>query len=124
MQGETIPIYQNHISLDGTVKDAWGIPQLRIDISHTDNDWKMRDDFMTQAQEMLDAAGCKDIKAWDIFNWNPGLDIHEIGCRMGKDPRTSVLNQWNPNSYLTECKSICNQTDLTCMTSVRNQNRL
>ena len=70
-----------------------GIPQLRIDISHTDNDWKMRDDFMTQAREMLDAAGCKDIKAWDFTNWNPGLDIHEMGgCRMVKIPGPS-LNQ-------------------------------
>lgn len=119
MQGETIPIYQNHISLDGTVKDAWGIPQLRIDISHTDNDWKMRDDFMTQAQEMLDAAGCKDIKAWDNTNWNPGLDIHEMGgCRMGKDPRTSVLNQWN---QIHNCKNVF-VTDGACMTSIGNQN--
>src|SRR5882672_3732212 len=71
----------------------------------------------TQAAEMLEAAGCHDVETHDK-GWAPGLDIHEMGgARMGKDPRASVLNQWNqvhgcPNVFVT---------DGACMTSTGNQ---
>jgi len=118
MQGETIPVFENHVRLSPDKKDEWGIPQLITSVSYHDNDDKMADDFVTQASEMLDAAGCKNISGFNNHQ-NPGLDIHEIGgARMGKDPKTSLLNQWN---QLHACKNVF-VTDGACMTSTGNQN--
>ncbi len=118
MQGETVPIESNHVRLSTDQKDAWGIPQLITSIEHTDNDVKVMNDFLTQAQEMLDKAGCKNITPRDS-NQAPGLDIHEMGgVRMGRDPKTSLLNKWN---QFHSCKNVF-VTDGACMTSVGNQN--
>lgn len=118
MMGETIPKETNTVSLDGNLKDAWGIPQLKINIGYDDNDEKMLKDFFAQLTEMYTAAGFTNIKTGDSGQ-APGLDIHEMGgVRMGRDPRTSLLNQWNqlhacPNVYVT---------DGACMTSTSTQN--
>ncbi len=118
MQGETVPIESNHVRLSTDQKDAWGIPQLIISIEHTDNDVKVMNDFLEQAQEMLDKSGCKNITPRDS-NQAPGLDIHEMGgVRMGRDPKTSLLNKWN---QFHSCKNVF-VTDGACMTSVGNQN--
>jgi len=118
MQGETVPIESNHVRLSTDQKDAWGIPQLITSIEHTDNDVKVMNDFLVQAQEMLDKAGCKNIVPHDS-NQAPGLDIHEMGgVRMGRDPKTSLLNKWN---QFHGCKNVF-VTDGACMTSVGNQN--
>jgi len=77
----------------------------------------MLKDFLTQGQEMLDAIGIKDIYHNDN-GWAPGRDIHEMGgCRMGKDPKTSLLNGHN---QLHHCKNVF-VTDGACMTSTANQ---
>jgi choline dehydrogenase-like flavoprotein len=118
MMGETIPKETNMVSLDASLKDAWGIPQLKIDIGYDDNDEKMLKDFFAQLTEMYTAAGFTNIKTGDSGQ-APGLDIHEMGgVRMGRDPGTSLLNQWNqlhacPNVYVT---------DGACMTSTSTQN--
>ncbi|MEY4931132.1 MAG: hypothetical protein RI909_1856 [Bacteroidota bacterium] len=118
MQGETVPIESNHVRLSTDQKDAWGIPQLITSVEHTDNDVKVMNDFLIQAQEMLDKAGCKNITPRDS-NQAPGLDIHEMGgVRMGRDPKTSLLNKWN---QFHSCKNVF-VTDGACMTSVGNQN--
>jgi choline dehydrogenase-like flavoprotein len=118
MQGETVPIESNHVRLSTDQKDAWGIPQLITSVEHTDNDVKVMNDFLEQAQEMLDKAGCKNIVPHDS-NQAPGLDIHEMGgVRMGRDPKTSLLNKWN---QFHSCKNVF-VTDGACMTSVGNQN--
>lgn len=118
MQGETIPKYDNHVRLSKDRKDTWGIPQLITSIGYDDNDHKMMLDFQQQAAEMLEKAGCTDINMFDS-NQAPGLDIHEMGgVRMGKDPKTSLLNEWN---QLHHCKNVF-ITDGACMTSVGNQN--
>jgi len=118
MQGETIPIESNHVRLSADQKDAWGIPQLITSIEHTENDVKVMNDFLVQAQEMLDKAGCKNITPHDS-DQAPGLDIHEMGgVRMGRDPKTSLLNKWN---QFHACKNVF-VTDGACMTSVGNQN--
>ena len=118
MQGETVPIESNHVRLSTDQKDAWGIPQLITSIEHTDNDEKVMQDFLTQAQEMLDKAGCKNIRPRNSHQ-APGLDIHEMGgVRMGRDPKTSLLNKWN---QFHSCKNVF-VTDGACMTSVGNQN--
>ena len=75
-------------------------------------------DFYQQASEMLEKSGCTRINMFDSQQ-SPGLDIHEMGgCRMGKDPKTSLLNEWN---QLHACKNVF-VTDGACMTSVGNQN--
>ena len=118
MQGETIPKLENHVRLSADKKDAWGIPQLITSIDYDENDHKMMRDFHQQASEMLEKAGCKNINMFDSKQ-NPGLDIHEMGgVRMGKDPKTSLLNEWN---QLHNCKNVF-VTDGACMTSVGNQN--
>lgn len=117
MQGETIPKEKNHVRLSTTEKDQWGIPLLVTSVDYDDNDEKMTKDFLEQSVAMLEQAGCKDIGTWDSKQ-PPGLDIHEMGgCRMGKDPKTSLLNKWN---QLHACDNVF-VTDGACMTSTGNQ---
>jgi choline dehydrogenase-like flavoprotein len=118
MMGETIPKKTNTLSLDGSKKDEWGIPQLRIDIAYDDNDEKMLKDFFAQMTEMYTRAGFTNIKTSDTGQ-APGLDIHEMGgVRMGKDPKTSLLNKWN---QLHACPNVF-VTDGACMASTSTQN--
>jgi choline dehydrogenase-like flavoprotein len=118
MMGETIPKETNRVTLDPDLKDEWGIPQLKIDIAYDDNDEKMLKDFFGQLTEMYTAAGFRNIKT-DDSGQAPGLDIHEMGgVRMGKDPKTSLLNQWN---QLHACPNVF-VTDGACMTSTSTQN--
>jgi len=111
MQGETIPKETNYVSLSKDEKDEWGVPLLKMNISYDDNDVKSMHDFMNQASEMLDIAGAKNIVQYDTKQ-APGLDIHEMGgVRMGRDPKTSILNSWNqvhscPNVFVTDGSSM------------------
>ncbi|HEY0273856.1 MAG TPA: GMC family oxidoreductase, partial [Chitinophaga sp.] len=117
MQGETIPKETNYVRLSKDQKDAWGIPLVSISISYDDNDEKSLQDFFRQGTEMLDKAGCKNITTHDTGQ-APGLDIHEMGgVRMGKDPKTSLLNKWN---QLHTCSNVF-VTDGACMTSTGTQ---
>lgn len=117
MQGETVPTETNHVRLSTDQKDQWGIPLLIMSVGYDDNAEKMIKDFLTQSAEMLEKAGCKNINQYDNHQ-APGLDIHEMGgCRMGKDPKTSLLNQFN---QFHNCKNVF-VTDGACMTSTGNQ---
>jgi choline dehydrogenase-like flavoprotein len=117
MQGETVPQFNNQVSLSADQKDAWGIPLLVTSVGYVDNDERLLKDFLIQASEMLDSAGVKKINQHDN-HWAPGRDIHEMGgCRMGKDPKTSLLNGWN---QFHTCKNVF-VTDGACMTSTANQ---
>lgn len=118
MMGETIPKKSNHVFLDNNIKDQWGIPQLNIDVDYDDNDEKMILDFFEQFSEMYLKAGFINIKTNDNKR-RPGNDIHEMGgVRMGKDPKTSLLNKWN---QMHHCKNVF-VTDGACMTSTSTQN--
>lgn len=118
MQGETIPKASNHVRLSTDQKDDWGVPLLVTSVEYDDNDFRMRDDFLAQGTEMLETAGCSNINAYDTGQ-APGLDIHEMGgVRMGRDPKTSLLNEWNQMHAATNVFV----TDGACMTSVGNQN--
>jgi choline dehydrogenase-like flavoprotein len=118
MQAETVPRYENHVRLSLHEKDPWGIPQLVTSIDYTDNDLKIKDDFLAQGAEMLQKAGCKNISPYDDHR-NPGLDIHEMGgVRMGRDPKTSMLNAHN---QLHSVKNVF-VTDGAAMTSTGTQN--
>jgi choline dehydrogenase-like flavoprotein len=118
MMGETIPKESNYVALDGTKLDPWGIPQLKISVDYDDNDRKMVKDFFEQLTEMYTKAGFKNIRTNDSHR-TPGLDIHEMGgARMGKDPKTSILNKWNA---IHSCKNVF-VTDGAAMTSTSTQN--
>ena len=92
--GEVLARYENYVDLDPQMKDAWGIPVLRFHYQFSDNEKKMCDDMATTAKEMFEAAGIEVIGV-DKTVLTEGWSIHELGtARMGTDPRTSVLNQF------------------------------
>ena len=105
--GEMLPNHNNKISLDPTKKDKWGMPVLNIDCATGENEEKMRKDMMADMAEMLTAAGVKNVHTYD-GGYFPGMGIHEMGtARMGRDPKTSVLNAhsqvWDaPNVFVTD----------------------
>lgn len=111
--GETLPYHENKMYLDPTTKDKWGMPVVVFDAEFKENERKMRKDIMNDAGEMLEAAGLKNVKAFDNGSY-PGMAIHEMGtARMGRDPKTSVLNG---NNQVHGCKNVF-VTDGACMTS-------
>jgi choline dehydrogenase-like flavoprotein len=111
--GETLPYHENKMYLDPTTKDKWGIPVVVFDAEFKENEMKMRKDMMEDAKEMLESAGLKNVRAFDNGSY-PGMAIHEMGtARMGRDPKTSVLNG---NNQLHGVKNVF-VTDGACMTS-------
>lgn len=111
--GEMLPYHENKISLDKTKKDKWGLPVLNMDVEIKDNEKKMRQDMMNDAKEMLEAAGLEDVQTYD-YGYEVGMGIHEMGtARMGRDPKSSVLNG---NNQVWDCKNVF-VTDGACMTS-------
>jgi choline dehydrogenase-like flavoprotein len=94
IMGEVLARYENHISIDKNVVDAWDIPVLRVDTKYTDNEFNMARDAVDTSIALAEAAG------FEVLSKNydpnpPGYSIHELGtCRMGNDPKTSVLNKW------------------------------
>jgi choline dehydrogenase-like flavoprotein len=111
--GETLPYHENKMYLDPTDKDKWGIPLVVFDAEFKENEMKMRKDMMNDAKEMLESAGLKNVRAFDNGSY-PGMAIHEMGtARMGRDPKTSVLNG---NNQLHGVKNVF-VTDGACMTS-------
>jgi len=111
--GECLPYHENKMTLDYEKLDDWGLPTITFDAEWKENEYEMRKDMIAQAVDMLEKAGFTDIETIDRVH-APGIGIHEMGtARMGKDPKTSVLNENNqvhgvPNVYVT---------DGACMTS-------
>jgi choline dehydrogenase-like flavoprotein len=92
--GEVLPRYENYVDLDPAVKDKWGVPALRFHYKFGENEHRMLDDMNDAAQEMFDAAGFKIVQVNKRL-LTEGWSIHELGtARMGNDPKTSVLNQF------------------------------
>jgi choline dehydrogenase-like flavoprotein len=105
--GEILPYHENKMTLDKNKKDAWGLNIISFDAEWKENERKMRIDMKNDAIEMLEAAGVKNVKGHE-GDGTIGRGIHEMGtARMGKDPKTSVLNKWNqvwdaPNVFVTD----------------------
>lgn len=116
--GECLPYAENKVTLSSDKKDPFGLPQLEIDCEFKENELQMLQDILRTGREMLENAGFTNIYASDTQK-PPGLGIHEMGtARMGRDPKTSVLNAFNqvwaaPNVFVT---------DGSCMTSSACQN--
>jgi choline dehydrogenase-like flavoprotein len=118
MQGENIPLASNHVRLHPDLKDPWGIPQLVTSVEYAETDEQILKDFLEQGTAMLEKSGCKSIQVVDSKQ-APGLDIHEMGgVRMGRDPKTSLLNGWN---QLHHCPNVI-VSDGASMTSTSTQN--
>ncbi|MGB3548687.1 MAG: GMC family oxidoreductase [Saprospiraceae bacterium] len=105
--GELLPYHENRMYLNFEKLDARGQPTITFDAKLRENEYALREDGIRCAQEMLEAAGCTDISTYNEET-APGACIHEMGtARMGRDPKTSVLNQWNqvhavPNVFVTD----------------------
>lgn len=122
--GECLPNFENYAELDKEVKDAWGIPALRIRCNWRENERALLKDMSITAAEMLSAAGAEEITPFVEDN-APGLTIHEMGtARMGRDPKTSVLDAHNrahdvKNLFITDggcmVSSSCVNPSLTYM---------
>jgi choline dehydrogenase-like flavoprotein len=111
--GECLPNRENFAEIDKEIRDAWGVPALKIHCAFGDNEKALLKDMSIQASEMLAAAGATEIRPF-IENNPPGLTIHEMGtARMGRDPKTSVLNGQN---QAHEVKNLF-VTDGACMVS-------
>lgn len=111
--GEILPYHDNLIRLNKSVKDKWGLPVLDMSMEIKENEKKMRKDMMEDAKEMLEAAGVKNVRTYDN-DYAMGMGIHEMGtARMGRDPKTSVLNG---NNQVWDAKNVF-VTDGACMTS-------
>jgi choline dehydrogenase-like flavoprotein len=113
--GECLPYHENRLSLNTQERDKWGQPTVTFNCEWKANEYAMRKDMKASAIAMLEAAGLKEVTGFDdVVNSAPGNCIHEMGtARMGRDPKTSVLNKWNqvhavPNVFVT---------DGACMTS-------
>ena len=92
--GEVLARYENYVDLDPKVKDKWGIPVLRFHYKFGDNEHRMVADMKETGREMFEAAGF-DVVETDDRVLTEGGSIHEVGtARMGNDPKTSVLNQF------------------------------
>lgn len=116
--GEILPNHENRAVIDRTGKDVHGLPILAFDARLRENELRMRKDMANDAAEMLEAAGYRDVRV-EEGTYAVGLGIHEMGtARMGRDPKTSVLNAWN---QVHACKNVY-VTDGSCMTSSACQN--
>lgn len=122
--GECLPYSENRVTLNRQKTDKFGLPMLSVDAEWKANEKAMRIDMRESAAEMLEAAGFKNVRTYDAPD-NIGLGIHEMGtARMGKDPKTSVLNKWNQlhevsNVFVTDgaamTSSACQNPSLTYM---------
>lgn len=116
--GELLPYHENRMFLNFDKKDSFGMPIITFDTQLRENERNLRKDGVTCAEEMLEAAGCKDIVSYNNET-AVGACIHEMGtARMGHDPKTSVLNKWN---QMHEVSNVF-VTDGSCMTSSATQN--
>ena len=115
---EMLPRLENRVSIDEGKTDAWGVPTLRIECAHSDNERAMGRDALNAIREMVDAAGYETLYTSDTPA-PPGFCIHEVGtARMGSNPKRSVLNAWN---QMWEVKNVF-VTDGACFASQGCQN--
>jgi choline dehydrogenase-like flavoprotein len=105
--GECLPYADNRVVLNHDKKDKWGRPVLEIDCAFRENEKAMHQDMIRTGKEMMEAAGFSNIKVNAKMSF-PGNANHEMGvARMGRDPKTSVLNSFNqmhevPNVFITD----------------------
>ena len=122
--GEMLPNPENRVTLNATRKDKWGMAIPHIDCQMGPNEHAMVEHILADGKAMIEAAG-GIVVSQATEPGTPGLGIHEMGTvRMGKDPKTSVLNKYNqahevPNLFCTDggamASSGCQNPSLTYM---------
>lgn len=122
--GEMLPDPKNRVTLSPAQTDRWGIPTVEIDCTHGENDRKIAEQIVSDGKAMIEAAGGTVTSVVSKLA-APGLAIHEMGTAcMGKNPKTSVLNQFNqthdvPNLFVTDGAAMasggCQNPSLTYM---------
>ena len=116
--GEMLPNHDNKVSIDQAKTDKWGLPVLKIDCAIGENERLMRRDMKADMADMLEQCGVKNVNTYEA-EYFPGMGIHEMGtARMGRDPKTSVVNKWN---QVWDAMNVF-VTDGACMTSAACQN--
>ena len=95
IMGEVLARYENHVRINKQKTDAWGIPVLHVETKYTDNEYNMAADAVETMSEVAHNAGFEVLSQNKMPN-PPGYSIHEVGtCRMGNNPKNSVLNRWS-----------------------------
>ena len=121
--GEVLPDHNNKMYLSKDKKDKWGIPQIVFDASHGEKELKMRERIKSDAAEMLENSGFKNVIAFDNIG-GLGNGVHEMGtARMGHDPKTSVLNKFNQahdvkNLFVVDGASFVSCPEKNCTLSI------
>ena len=116
---EVLPDPKNRVYQHASKTDTWGLPVPVMDARNGPNEYALLEAASRDAVEMMEAAGVTDIKVGEVRPLPPGNRIHEMGtARMGRDPKTSVLNKWN---QMWDVENIF-VTDGACMTSAAVQN--
>jgi len=112
--GERPARFENHVRINKDVTDAWGIPALHVDVKDSDNEHNMARDAANTMEELFLEAGWEILSKTDKF-YPPGYSIHEVGtCRMGDNPKTSVLNKWNQSHDIRNLFVVDGSAFVTC----------
>jgi len=112
--GERVPRYENHVRINKNVSDAWGIPALHVEVKDSDNELNMARDAANTIEELFKEAKWEIVSKTDKF-YPPGYSIHEVGtCRMGDNPKTSVLNKWNQSHDIKNLFVVDGSSFVTC----------
>jgi hypothetical protein len=112
--GERVARFENKVSINKNILDAWGIPTLHIDVKDSDNELNMAKDSADTLEELFKAAGWDIISKTDKF-YPPGYSIHEVGtARMGDNPKTSVLNKWCQSHDIKNLLVVDGASFVTC----------
>jgi choline dehydrogenase-like flavoprotein len=115
--GTSLPLENNSFSLDPDLKDAWGLPALRLTYKDHPDDLKLVNWLNVRAQELLEAAGAE--KKWSYPAQEQQFAVHLLGtCRMGNDPKTSVIN---PDHRTHDVKNLFLCDGSSLVTSGRGQ---
>jgi choline dehydrogenase-like flavoprotein len=108
--GTSLPLETNSVTIDPTLKDAWGLPCMRVTYKDHEDDLKCAEFLTSQATRIAQAAGA--LKAWPEPVRPQTQAVHLLGtCRMGNDPRTSVVDRYHrthdvPNLFICDGSSM------------------
>ena len=106
----SLPVATNAVSLDPELKDAWGLPAMRVTFKEHEHDLRLYKYFQQRGRELLTAAGALKIHDVPVTD-DPGSTVHLLGtCRMGNDPKTSVVDKYHrahdvPNLFIVDGSS-------------------
>jgi choline dehydrogenase-like flavoprotein len=112
--GERVARFENHVRINKDVVDEWGIPVLHIQAKDSDNERKLAKDAADTIEDLFHASGWETVSKTDKY-YPPGYSIHEVGtCRMGDNPKTSVLNKWNQSHDIKNLFVVDGACFVTC----------